>query len=99
MRLTAKLHVLGGGGVLTGLRGAQAVSERDSYILIDGRVCLPNCQRVYRGATHPQARIACQDTWLGKGDRAVTWCFLSLMALLLTCLLPRVCWCLGVEDK
>lgn len=34
--------------------GAQAVSEPDSYILIDGRVCLPNCQRVYRGATHPQ---------------------------------------------
>lgn len=35
-------------------RGAHAVSEPDSYILIDGRVCLPNCQRVYRGATHPQ---------------------------------------------
>lgn len=32
----------------------QAVSEPDSYILIDGGVCLPNCQRVYRGATHPQ---------------------------------------------
>lgn len=31
----------------------QAVSEPDSYILIDGGVCLPNCQRVYRGATHP----------------------------------------------
>lgn len=34
--------------------GVQAVSEPDSYILIDGGVCLPNCQRVYRGATHPQ---------------------------------------------
>lgn len=32
----------------------QTVNEPDSYILIDGGVCLPNCQRVYRGATHPR---------------------------------------------
>lgn len=36
--------------------GVHAVSESDGYILIDGRVCLPNCQRVYRGATHLQGR-------------------------------------------
>lgn len=36
--------------------GVHAVSEPDSYILIDGGVCLPNCQRVYRGATHLQGR-------------------------------------------
>lgn len=32
----------------------RAVNEPDSYILIDGGVCLPNCQRVYRGASHPR---------------------------------------------
>lgn len=53
VRLTAELHALGR-GLLGRARGVQALSEPDGYILIDGGVCLPNCQRVYRGATHPQ---------------------------------------------
>lgn len=60
------------------------VSDLDRYILIDGGVCLPNCHRVYRGATQYQCWNCLSEHLatraMGIGDRAVTLFFLCLMA-------------------